>query len=158
MLKKSERPPYDQLPYSNEFSLRPVRPTVSLLLRNSTMFSVFSIRRNSFHIRKMWLEVYNLFLKEEIDLEICLHHTVLLKTLSVLDVHQLVQHRNVLSTIFHLINHLLIRKVFPMTSSNWLSNVPLNKTKGKKHGCTYSTNSHFHIQKPYQYCNLADFE
>ena len=39
------------------------------------------------------------FVKKEANLEIYLHNTVLLKTLRMLDVHQLVQHCNVLSTI-----------------------------------------------------------
>lgn len=43
--------------------------------------------------------MYNLFLKEVTNLEICLYHTLLLKMLGMLDVHELVQHHNALSTI-----------------------------------------------------------
>ena len=32
------------------------------------------MQKNSFHTRKMWLEVYNLFLKEKTSLEIYLDH------------------------------------------------------------------------------------
>ena len=92
-------PTHNQLPYNNEYSLWSILTIASLLLRISTMFSVFSMQRNTFHTRKMWLEVYNLFSKEETYLEIYLDHIILLKTLRVLDVHQLVKHCNLLSTI-----------------------------------------------------------
>ena len=36
-----------------------------------TIFSVFSMRTNSFHTRKWWLEVHNRFFKKETNLKIC---------------------------------------------------------------------------------------
>ena len=99
MLKIFRRPTHNQLSYNNEYSLWSILTIASLLLRISTMFSVFSMQKNSFHTRKMRLEVYNLFSKEETYLKIYLDHIILLKTLRVLDVHQLAKHRSLLSTI-----------------------------------------------------------
>ena len=136
-------------------------PIILLPLKIWTMLSVFSMRRNSFHTRKVWLEVYNLFLEEETNLQIWLHHNVFLKTLRVMDVHQLVHH--LLSSTLPTNQSPNDSEVFPcIVLSHHLTDCRMYhyiKLKEQVKGAWMrSTYLHFHMQKPHQYFNLEAFE